>query len=234
MGNKHGNLAAASKDGKDDDKKVQSGMVIDTAGNTNLDNNNQKEHAIAVKMNGSYEIHGMIVATSGKDVTMDNDHDDIDNTQEILRKNTNESVYESISLSTTNIESNFETIEQQNDRDSVELKTNCDESDTTSEDDDESKNYSNIDSEDAQPYLKYQRLPIHPLEDRNDPHSNEVAVILKSHPRFLVMGTKSGSIYILDPHGDVIKQWKPHETAVNDISIDDSGEYIATCSSDGI
>ena len=46
---------------------------------------------------------------------------------------------------------------------------------------------------------------------------------------------KSGTIYVLDPHGDIIKQYRPHvKNAVNDISIDQNGDHVATCSKDGM
>lgn len=49
------------------------------------------------------------------------------------------------------------------------------------------------------------------------------------------MGSHSGIIYILDHQGNSIKgkELKAHSVSVNQISIDQNGEYIATCSDDG-
>ena len=86
------------------------------------------------------------------------------------------------------------------------------------------------DDEEAEPQLKYQRLGGGVTEKVK----SDLASCLKCHPRFLVLGMKSGIVYVLDPHGDIIKQYRPHKNAVNDISIDQNGDHVATCSQDGM
>ena len=61
------------------------------------------------------------------------------------------------------------------------------------------------------------------------------ATCLASHPKILVLGMSSGWVYVLDPHGDIIKKYQPHEKSqINDVSIDVNGDYVASCSSDGM
>lgn len=53
--------------------------------------------------------------------------------------------------------------------------------------------------------------------------------------QFICLGSHWGVIHVLDHQGNSIrgKELKPHTVSVNQISIDASGEYIATCSDDG-
>jgi len=47
------------------------------------------------------------------------------------------------------------------------------------------------------------------------------------------MGTHAGIIYMLDFNGDKIREFKNHTARVNDISVDEAKEFIASCSDDG-
>jgi WD40 repeat protein len=47
------------------------------------------------------------------------------------------------------------------------------------------------------------------------------------------LGTHNGAIYILDFNGNQIKVFNSHSATVNELSIDDSREYIASCGNDG-
>lgn len=40
-------------------------------------------------------------------------------------------------------------------------------------------------------------------------------------------------VYLLDFTGNMIKKYSNHSAAVNEISIDETGEYLASCSDDG-
>lgn len=53
--------------------------------------------------------------------------------------------------------------------------------------------------------------------------------------QFVCLGSHWGFIHILDHQGNKVesKSLQPHAVAVNQISIDQSGEYIASCSDDG-
>jgi len=50
-----------------------------------------------------------------------------------------------------------------------------------------------------------------------------------------VIGSHSGSVHIFDHEGNRItdKQFQSHDITVNQLSIDEKGEYIASCSDDG-
>lgn len=47
------------------------------------------------------------------------------------------------------------------------------------------------------------------------------------------MGTHAGIIYMLDFNGDKIREFRNHTARVNDISVDEAKEFIASCSDDG-
>jgi WD40 repeat protein len=47
------------------------------------------------------------------------------------------------------------------------------------------------------------------------------------------LGTHNGAIHILDFNGNQVKVFHSHSATVNELSIDDSREYIASCSNDG-
>ncbi|GBM04489.1 Vacuolar protein sorting-associated protein 41 [Araneus ventricosus] len=85
--------------------------------------------------------------------------------------------------------------------------------------------------EEIEPKLCYERL------------SNDVPNILKKdaasciavHTKFLALGTHLGVIHILDHQGNNIrnKELLLHVTTVNQISIEEKGDYLASCSNDG-
>ena len=47
------------------------------------------------------------------------------------------------------------------------------------------------------------------------------------------MGTQSGNVHILDFNGNLNRTFKHHTFSINELSVDDCGEYIASCSNDG-
>lgn len=81
-----------------------------------------------------------------------------------------------------------------------------------------------------EPKLKYQVLMAGSLSDilKKDNISTITAT-----DRFLAVGTHNGMIHILDLTGNSVKRFKCHSTTINQISIDDNGEYIASASDDG-
>jgi hypothetical protein len=101
--------------------------------------------------------------------------------------------------------------------------------DDDDEDDDEGDDDDEEEEEESEPKLKYQRL------------GSSVATILKTdtakclvpNEKFLVLGTASGKVHILDLVGNEIMRLDLHTSAVNDMSLDEAGEFLATCSDDG-
>lgn len=102
-----------------------------------------------------------------------------------------------------------------------------DNSDDEDDDDDESEDS----EEEIEPKLKYERL----ANDLSSILSKDAASCIAVHPKFLALGTHWGMIHILDHIGNNIrdKEIMAHTTTVNQISIDQNGDYMASCSDDG-
>lgn len=85
--------------------------------------------------------------------------------------------------------------------------------------------------EEVEPKLCYERL----MNDVPKILMNDAASCLAVHPKFIALGTHLGVIHILDHQGNNIrsKELLLHVTTVNQISIDEKGDYIASCSNDG-
>ncbi|XP_017798628.1 PREDICTED: vacuolar protein sorting-associated protein 41 homolog [Habropoda laboriosa] len=97
----------------------------------------------------------------------------------------------------------------------------------------EQNNQDDTDSEvdEVEPRLKYARL-------RNDLErilQNDAASCIAVHPKFLCLGSHWGMIHLLDHQGNNIqsKSLQTHTVAVNQISIDHNGDFVASCSDDG-
>ncbi|XP_012273995.1 vacuolar protein sorting-associated protein 41 homolog [Orussus abietinus] len=102
-----------------------------------------------------------------------------------------------------------------------------------SADKEEQGNQDDSDSEvdEIEPRLKYIRM-------RNDLEQilqNDAASCIAVHTKFLCLGSHWGMIHLLDHQGNNIqsKTLQAHAVAVNEISIDQNGDYIASCSDDG-
>lgn len=74
---------------------------------------------------------------------------------------------------------------------------------------------------------------------------NDVSEILEKHassclalhPKFVCIGTVWGSIHLLDHLGNKVRNarsLKAHSVAVNCLDIDARGDFVASCSDDGI
>ncbi len=65
------------------------------------------------------------------------------------------------------------------------------------------------------------------------PHCANVQLLPFSFFSTQTLGTRSGMVFVLDFNGNKIKQFACHSLTVNEISVDDTGEYVASCSDDG-
>ncbi|KAJ8956298.1 hypothetical protein NQ318_015034 [Aromia moschata] len=85
--------------------------------------------------------------------------------------------------------------------------------------------------DEIEPKLKYARL----YNDLQSILLKSSATCIAVHPKFICLGSHWGVIHILDHQGNSIrgKELKAHTVSVNQISIDNNGEFIATCSDDG-
>lgn len=102
--------------------------------------------------------------------------------------------------------------------------TDCDKDENETEGDESSE-------EEVEPKLKYVRMA---NDLKNILFSDSISCVAV-HPKLLVVGANWGKIYLLDHQGNIVsnKALKKHSVAVNQISIDISGEFIASCSDDG-
>lgn len=111
----------------------------------------------------------------------------------------------------------------------VEMNENDDakpKSDESSEQEDDSSS-----ADEVEPKLKYERL----TNDLQNILQKDSVNCVAFHPKIICIGTKWGHIYVLDHQGNIIRNehLRTHTVAVNQISMDLKGEFIATCSHDG-
>ena len=84
------------------------------------------------------------------------------------------------------------------------------------------------DEEEVEPSLKYERSIKADLRDRIFPHT--LISIVSVHEKFIVLGDVNGQVFLLDHSGNIIRQINAHKGPVTCISIDPTGEFIATSS----
>ncbi|KAJ3297142.1 Vacuolar protein sorting-associated protein 41 [Borealophlyctis nickersoniae] len=102
-------------------------------------------------------------------------------------------------------------------------------SNASSEDDSTSDEDEDEETEDEEPKLKYQRLAATLSETLKKDAVSAMAV----SDRFLALGTHWGVVHILDLIGTDVKRFQSHSATVNELSIDTSGEFVASASDDG-
>uniref|UniRef100_A0A1I8FL98 WD_REPEATS_REGION domain-containing protein n=1 Tax=Macrostomum lignano TaxID=282301 RepID=A0A1I8FL98_9PLAT len=85
----------------------------------------------------------------------------------------------------------------------------------------------------AEPRLKYHRVG-QGNTDLPRILDKDFITSLAVHSKFICVGTNWGNIYILDHMGNNIqgRSLSGHSTTVNQISVDEKGEYLASCSMD--
>lgn len=111
-------------------------------------------------------------------------------------------------------------------------KTEEEGEDDEGEEEEEEEGSEEDDGEEVEPKLKYERIGNAMNIILN---GEECASCMAVHTKFLALGTHYGVVHILDHEGNPIssKQYPSHTTAINQISIDQSGDYVASCSDDG-
>ncbi|XP_052801970.1 vacuolar protein sorting-associated protein 41 homolog isoform X2 [Mya arenaria] len=111
-----------------------------------------------------------------------------------------------------------------------ESQTMKSENETVSSED-ETEEESDDSEEDQEPKLRYDRVS----NDLKKILEKDCASCMAVHAKFLALGTHWGAIHILDYLGYNIKgkEYPAHTCTVNQISVDDNGDYIASCSDDG-
>lgn len=85
------------------------------------------------------------------------------------------------------------------------------------------------DDEDEEPSLKYERIEGAIPDLLKKDSASSLAIV----NRTMALGTHGGIVHILDLTGKRLKSYKPHMASVVDISIDSTGDFVATASIDG-
>ncbi|CDS11660.1 hypothetical protein LRAMOSA03923 [Lichtheimia ramosa] len=122
-------------------------------------------------------------------------------------------------------------------RDDIEQPTEAEEfaSDLTEDDEDdvddgaESEDSEDEEDMEEEPKLRYRRVGA----GVRDLLEKDTASALRVSDKFVAMGTHWGAVHVLDFEGNIIKTFQKHAATVNDISIDNAGEYVASASDDG-
>lgn len=85
--------------------------------------------------------------------------------------------------------------------------------------------------EEMEPKLRYERI----LNDMPEILRNGAASCIAVHPKFIALGMHGGTVYILDHQGNNIrsKELELHVDSVTQLSIDEQGDHLASCSRDG-
>lgn len=94
----------------------------------------------------------------------------------------------------------------------------------------------NLESCDEEPKLKYDRMG----NDVQNILLKDAVSCICVHTKFICLGTQWGVIHLLDHEGNTVpiapggeRELQAHAIAVNRISVDHNGDYIASCSDDG-
>eukprot|EP00301_Raphidiophrys_heterophryoidea_P026852 c9357_g1_i1.p1 GENE.c9357_g1_i1~~c9357_g1_i1.p1 ORF type:complete len:1120 (-),score=336.69 c9357_g1_i1:335-3694(-) len=117
--------------------------------------------------------------------------------------------------------------QQDSDSDSDDLGNDIIEKDNGNCVDDDDGDDKDDDDED-EPKLKYERLGNSALDILHTDHASCLFVF----QRFLVLGTRAGRVFVLDFKGNKIREFFSHTSVVNEVSVDKSGEFIASCGDD--
>ncbi|PWN35596.1 uncharacterized protein FA14DRAFT_160676 [Meira miltonrushii] len=84
--------------------------------------------------------------------------------------------------------------------------------------------------EEEEPSLKYSRL----RGSVPDMFKRDSASALAVSDRFLALGMHSGSIYVLDEQGNLIKGFRTHSASVLALDIDSTAEFVGSAGMDGL
>ncbi|KAG5518807.1 hypothetical protein PMAC_002778 [Pneumocystis sp. 'macacae'] len=86
-----------------------------------------------------------------------------------------------------------------------------------------------INKVDTEPYLKYTRIS----GVTSEIFSKDFISTFEILSNILVLGSHNGYLYIIDINNNEFLQHHIHSASISGLSIDDTGEYIATASIDG-
>ncbi|CAE6469171.1 unnamed protein product [Rhizoctonia solani] len=101
-----------------------------------------------------------------------------------------------------------------------------DEEDDYDEDEDEDEDE---EEEDVEPSLKYERMG----GDTSQLLEKDSACALAMSDSVILLGTHNGIVHILDFNGTRQRSYRPHTATITDMSVDTTGDFVATASIDG-
>ncbi|KDN51156.1 hypothetical protein RSAG8_00785, partial [Rhizoctonia solani AG-8 WAC10335] len=109
-----------------------------------------------------------------------------------------------------------------------------DEGDTESDEEDEDEDYdededAEEEEEDIEPSLKYERMG----GDTPQLLEKDSACALAISDSVILLGTHNGIVHILDFNGTRQRSYRPHTATITDMSVDTTGDFVATASIDG-
>lgn len=90
--------------------------------------------------------------------------------------------------------------------------------------------------EEEEPVLKYRRFAKELVNSISGTGSDRnIICCIAVHPKFIALGTYDGTIKLLDHAGTFLKDrvYHLHAAQINQISVDDDGEIMGSCSNDG-
>ncbi|XP_043920775.1 vacuolar protein sorting-associated protein 41 homolog isoform X2 [Protopterus annectens] len=97
------------------------------------------------------------------------------------------------------------------------------------ESNEESTDESEEEESEDEPKLKYERL----ANGVTTVLQNDAASCMIVHDKFLALGTHGGKVFLLDVQGNEIEKFEISSVKINQISLDDGGDYIGVCCEDG-
>jgi WD40 repeat protein len=106
------------------------------------------------------------------------------------------------------------------------------------------ESYSSSEDEDEEPVLKYKRFAKEVVQSTCDGSegardgaegTRDVINCIAVHPKFIALGTFKGTVKLLDHNGTFLKdrEYHLHSQVINQIAVDEEGEFIATAADDG-
>ncbi|GLE02109.1 hypothetical protein PINS_up010947 [Pythium insidiosum] len=103
------------------------------------------------------------------------------------------------------------------------------ETNATADDDGDDNDRKTDDADLPEPLLKYERVGAHFHAIFKDDSLSCIAL----HVNFVCVGTYNGNVLLLELDGRFIRRLHQHYKKVNEVCIDETGQFIASCSDDG-
>ncbi|QRW16182.1 FMN-dependent alpha-hydroxy acid dehydrogenase [Rhizoctonia solani] len=117
----------------------------------------------------------------------------------------------------------------EDDRSQSGSNTESDDDEEDDDDDDDDDDNEEDEEEDVEPSLKYERLG----GDTSQLLEKDSACAIAISESAILLGTHSGIVHVLDLNGVRQRSYRPHTATITDMSVDTTGDFVATASIDG-